>query len=116
MPLTTPFHSRIQALNEAGLWKHWAGYLVPPQYQYSLTAEYYAIRNSVSLLDTSPLFKYRISGPDAERFLRRVLARDIAGCPPGRAQYTCWCDEEGFVLQDGVVLQVREGVYWLTAA
>ena len=116
MPLTTPFHSRIQALNEAGLWKHWAGYLVPPQYQYSLTAEYYAIRNSVSLLDTSPLFKYRISGPGAETFLRRVLARDIAGCPPGRAQYTCWCDEEGFVLQDGVVLQVREGVYWLTAA
>ena len=116
MPLTTPFHPRIQALNEAGLWKHWAGYLIPPQYQYSLTAEYYAIRNSVSLLDTSPLFKYRISGPDAERFLRRVLARDIAGCPPGRAQYTCWCDEEGFVLQDGVVLQVREGVYWLTAA
>ncbi|HAT37233.1 MAG TPA: glycine cleavage system protein T [Gemmatimonadetes bacterium] len=116
MPLTTPFHPRIQALNEAGLWKHWAGYLIPPQYQYSLTAEYYAIRNSVSLMDTSPLFKYRIFGPDAETFMERVLARDIAGCPPGRAQYTCWCDEEGFVLQDGIVLQVREGVYWLTAA
>ncbi len=116
MPLTTPFHPRIRDRNEVGLWKHWAGYLVAPQYQYSVTAEYYAIRNSVSLLDTSPLFKYRVSGPDAARFLGRVLARDIAGCPPGRAQYTCWCDQRGFVLQDGVVMQVEEGEYWLTAA
>ena len=116
MPLTTPFHSRVEAQNQAGLWKHWAGYLVPPQYQHSLTAEYYAIRNSVSLLDTTPLFKYKITGSDVERFLGRVLARDIAGCPPGRAQYTCWCDECGFVLQDGVIMQVDEGEYWLTAA
>lgn len=116
MPLTTPFHPRVEARNEAGLWKHWAGYLVAPQYQYSLSAEYYAIRNSVSLLDTTPLFKYRVSGHDAARFLGRVLARDIAGCPLGRAQYTCWCDERGFVLQDGVVMQVDEGEYWLTAA
>lgn len=116
MPLTTPFHPRVQATNRAGLWKHWAGYLVAPQYQYSLTAEYYAIRNSVSLLDTTPLFKYRISGPDVVPFLERVLARDVGGCPPGRAQYTCWCDERGFVLQDGVIMQVAEREFWLTAA
>ncbi|MDE3007393.1 MAG: aminomethyltransferase family protein [Gemmatimonadota bacterium] len=116
MPLTTPFHPRVASANRVGLWKHWAGYLIPPQYQYSLTAEYYGIRNSVSLLDTTPLFKYRITGRDAARFLARVLARDIDGCPPGRAQYTCWCNEGGFVLQDGVILQVTEGEYWLTAA
>jgi len=116
MPLTTPFHPRVESANRAGLWKHWAGYLIPPQYQYSLTAEYYGIRNSVSVLDTTPLFKYRITGPDAAHFLARVLARDIDGCPPGRAQYTCWCNEGGFVLQDGVILQVTEGEYWLTAA
>jgi aminomethyltransferase len=116
MPLRSPFHDRLAPSNETGIWKHWAGYLVAPQYRYSLNQEYYAIRNSVSLLDTSPLFKYRVSGPDARRLLERLLARDIGGCPVGRAQYTCWCDDRGFVLQDGVVMHVRAEEYLLTAA
>jgi len=116
MPLITPFHSRLEPLNQPGIWRHWSGYLVAPQYQYSLNAEYYAIRNSVALLDTSPLFKYRFTGADARGLLERAMARDIGDCPVGRAQYTCWCDERGFVLQDGVVMQVTEGEYWLTAA
>ncbi|MDX1492776.1 MAG: aminomethyltransferase family protein [Longimicrobiales bacterium] len=106
----------MEPLNRTGIWKHWAGYLVPPQYQLSLSNEYWAIRNAVALLDTSPLFKYRFAGPDARRVLERILARNIGACAPGRAQYTCWCDQRGFILQDGVVLHVPEGEYWLTAA
>ena len=116
MPLLSPFHDRLVPYNQTGIWKHWAGYLVAPQYRYSLNQEYYSIRNAVSLLDTSPLFKYRIRGPHARRLLGRILARDIGACRVGRAQYSCWCDERGFVLQDGVVMQVREGEYYLTAA
>lgn len=116
MVRTTPFHERVAPLNRTGIWKHWSGYLVAPQYQYSLNAEYYAIRNAVSLLDTSPLFKYRFTGPDASALLARALARNIQGCRVGRAQYTCWCNERGFVEQDGVVMQPREGEYRLTAA
>ncbi len=116
MPKTTPFHSRLAPLNQTGIWKHWSGYLVAPAYQYSVTNEYYAIRNSAALLDTSPLFKYRISGSDAQKFLTRVMARDIKTCRPGRAQYTVWCNDQGFVLQDGVIMQVGEGQYWMTAA
>ena len=116
MPRTTPFQSRLEPLNHTGVWKHWSGYLVAPQYQYSLNAEYYAIRNSVALLDTSPLFKYRFTGKDARALLERALVRDVGQCGVGRAQYTCWCDERGFVLQDGVVMQVAAGEYWLTAA
>ena len=115
-PRTTPFHARVAPLNQTGIWKHWSGYLVPPSYHFSLNHEYYAIRNAAALLDTSPLFKYRISGSGAEAFLCHVLARDVRACRPGRAQYTCWCDERGFVLQDGVILHVKEGEYWLTAA
>jgi aminomethyltransferase len=116
MPLATAFHSRTAALNRTGLWKHWSGFLVAPQYQHSLTAEYYAIRNAAALLDTSPLFKYRLAGAGARAVLERGLARDIGGCGVGRAQYTCWCDARGFVVQDGVVMQVAPGEYLLTAA
>ena len=98
------------------LWEHWAGYLVPQKYQHSATYEYYAIRNSVGIFDTSPLFKYRIKGPDATKFLAGVLTRDVRKCKTGRGQYTVWCDDQGWILEDGVVLPVKDDEYWLTAA
>jgi len=116
MPEKTPFHDCLTPYNETGIWKHWSGYLVAPRYQYSTTAEYYAIRDSVSLLDTSPLFKYRISGKKSLLFLQTVMVRDIATCPVGSAQYTCWCNPEGFVLQDGVVMHIAENEFWLSSA
>ncbi|MEM9461157.1 MAG: aminomethyltransferase family protein [Myxococcota bacterium] len=116
MPATTPFHDRIAPLVQTGIWKHWSGYLVPPAYQSSLATEYWAIRSAVSVLDTSPLFKYRFTGPGARPLLARMLARDIGQCAVGRAQYTCWCNPAGFVLQDGVALHIAEHEYLLTAA
>lgn len=116
MPKTTPFHARLEPLNQTKIWKHWSGYLVAPSYQYSETNEYYAIRNAVSLLDTSPLFKYRFTGADAQTLLMRTMARDIRKCKTGQAQYTAWCDTAGFVVQDGVAMRVRDHEYLLTSA
>ena len=116
MPLTTPFHSRLEEINQTKIWRNWSGYLTAPQYQYSLSSEYYSVRDSVSLLDTSPLFKYRFVGTDARSLLELILLRDVGQCELGRAQYTCWCDERGFVLQDGLVMQANPGEYLLTAA
>ena len=113
---TTPFHERLSALNETGLWEHWSNYVVATRYQMSEKFEYFAIRNSAGLFDTSPLYKYRIAGRDAERFLAGVLARDIRTCDVGRAQYTAWCDDRGFVIEDGVVLRHGRDEFVLTAA
>ena len=116
MPQTTPFHPRLDGLNQTGIWKLWAGYTVAPAYQHSVSTEYYAIRNSAALLDTSPLFKLRFAGAGAERLLRHAMVRDVGAVSDGRAQYTCWCDRRGFVLQDGVLLRLSADEYLLTAA
>ena len=116
MPKTTPFHERLDPLNQTRIWKNWSGYLVAPKFQYSISTEYYAIRNSVSLLDTSPLFKYRFVGAEAIELLKHSLARDISKCKVGQAQYTLCCDDRGFVVQDGVILRVVENEFWLTTA
>ena len=113
---TTPFHERLSALNETGLWEHWSSYLTATRYQSSDKFEYFAVRNAAGLFDTSPLYKYRIHGPDAERFLAGVLARDIRTCLPGHAQYTLWCDDAGFVVEDGVILRHGPNEFVLTAA
>ncbi len=113
---TTPFHERTSALNETGLWEHWSNHLVAVRYQMSEKFEYFAIRNAAGLFDTSPLYKFRFKGSDAERFLTGVLARDPRKCAVGQAQYTLWCDDRGFVIEDGVLLHVAEDEYLLTAA
>ncbi|MGA7271473.1 MAG: aminomethyltransferase family protein [Acidimicrobiia bacterium] len=116
MILTTPFHSRLEPLNRTGLWSHWEGYLVAEKYQMAEKTEYFAIRNSAGVFDTSPLYKYRIWGRDAEQFLAGVLTRDPRPCPPGHAQYTIWCDDTGHVLEDGVVFRLSETEFMLTTA
>ncbi|MDH4119244.1 MAG: aminomethyltransferase family protein [Acidimicrobiia bacterium] len=113
---TTPFHDRIADLNRTQLWSHWSGYLVVDKFQMSEKFEYFAIRNAVGVFDNSPLYKYRIAGADAERYLAGVLARDIRTCRPGHAQYTIWCDDRGFVNEDGVILRTSPDEFILTAA
>jgi len=113
---TTPFHERTAVLNETGLWSHWAGHLAAEKYSLSEKFEYFAVRNSAGVFDTSPLFKYRFTGRDAERFLAGVLARDPRTLAPGHAQYTLWCDDRGFVVEDGVLLRHGEREFVLTAA
>jgi aminomethyltransferase len=116
MVMTTPFHERLSQLNTEGLYGHWSGHLSALRYSHAPKHEYFAVRNSVGVFDTSPLFKYWIRGRDAERLLAGVMARDIRQCKPGNAQYTIWCDERGFVLEDGVVFRHSGNEFMLTAA
>jgi aminomethyltransferase len=116
MVMTTPFYPRLAELNRSGLWTHWSGHLSAVKYDMSAKHEYFAVRNGVGVFDTSPLFKYRIQGRDAERFLAGVLTRDIRNCRPGHAQYTVWCDDGGYVLEDGVFFRHSESDFFLTAA
>jgi aminomethyltransferase len=113
---TTPFHPRLSELNSQGLYTHWQGTLSPLRYTAAPKHEYFAVRNSVGVFDTSPLFEYRVSGPDAERLLAGVLTRDIRSCRPGRALYSVWCDDRGHVMEDGVVFRHSESDFLLTAA
>jgi aminomethyltransferase len=113
---TTPFHERLSELNSQGLFTHWQGHLSALRYTHAPKHEYFAVRNAVGLFDTSPLFKYRVQGADAERFLAGVLVRDIRLCRPGHAQYTLWCDDRGFVMEDGVVFRHTDTDFLLTSA
>lgn len=113
---TTPFHPRLSELNTTGLYTHWQGHLSAMRYTHAPKHEYFAVRNGVGIFDTSPLYKYWVRGRDAERFLAGILVRDIRTCPPGHAQYTTWCDDRGFVMEDGVVFRHSATEFLMTAA
>jgi aminomethyltransferase len=113
---TTPFHPRLSELNDQGLYTHWQGTLSPLRYSHAPKHEYFAVRNSVGVFDTSPLYKYAVTGPDAERLLAGALVRDVKACRPGQAHYTAWCDDRGLVMHDGVVFRHSADEFLLTAA
>ena len=113
---TTPFHPRLSELNTQHLYTHWQGTLSPLRYTQAPKHEYFAVRNGVGVFDTSPLFKYRITGADAEKLLRGTLTRDVRTCRPGQAMYTVWCDDRGFVMEDGVAFRHSADEFLLTTA
>jgi aminomethyltransferase len=105
MPIGTPFHSRTSALCLSHNWRVWSGYLVAGSYEVLHDHEYHAIRNSAALIDVSPLYKYDVGGRDALKFVNRVMTRDAAKCAVHQAMYTCLCDDEGKVIQDGTLFR-----------
>ncbi len=116
MPVGTAFHSRTKALCESLNYREWSGYYTVSVYESHHEHEYNAIRNSCALIDISPLFKYRVTGNDATRFVNRVIARDINKVSIGQVIYCCWCDQDGKVIDDGTITRLGESEYRWTAA
>jgi aminomethyltransferase len=116
MMRTTPFHPRTEQLCEARNWRRWSGYSAAGSYELHHHREYWAIRNSAALIDVSPLHKYLISGPDAERLMDRVVTRDVSKCAVHQVFYTPWCDEDGKVMDDGTLTRLDRDIFRLSSA
>ena len=116
MPIGTAFHERTFPLCESLNYREWSGYYTVGVYEMHHEHEYNAIRNSAALIDISPLFKYRVTGSDATRFVNRVITRDINKVAIDQVIYCCWCDPEGKVIDDGTITRLGENDYRWTAA
>ena len=102
--IPTVFQPRLEALSSAKSWISWAGYQSPVVIE-NVEFEYFAIRNQATLFDVSPMHKYRVTGPDAEVMMNRMVTRDVRKIKPGRVGYVLWCDEEGMVIDDGTLFR-----------
>jgi aminomethyltransferase len=116
MSLGTPLHPRTAALNTKLQWREWSGYWASSAYADAHDIEYNAIREAAALIDVSPLYKYRVTGPDALRLVDRVITRDATKLKVGQVYYTPWCDEHGKVIDDGTVHRIAESEFLWTAA
>jgi aminomethyltransferase len=113
--LTTPFFERSRFLVQTDAFIPWSGYTIPDVYS-SVEQEYFAIRNSASVFDLTPMIKYRIAGPDSERYLNRLVTRDLAKLGPDRVAYTVWCNEFGHLIDDGTLFRFGPSEFHLCTA
>jgi aminomethyltransferase len=116
VPIGTAVHDRTSKLCESMNFREWSGYYAVSVYEMHHDHEYNAIRNACALIDVTPLYKYRIEGKDATKFVNRVITRDINKVAIGQVIYCCWCDEQGKVIDDGTISRLGENSYRWTAA
>ncbi len=76
-----------------------AGFEMPLQYS-GIREEHLAVRRSAGVFDISHMGQVESRGPDAQRFLQRVVSNDVRRIPEGGAQYSVMCREDGGVLDD----------------
>ena len=116
MSIGTAFYPRTSQLNRKLAWGEWAGYHSAARYADFHDIEYNAIREAAAAIDATPLYKYIVSGPDAERLLDRVMTRNISKLAVNQVAYTPWCDEHGKVVDDGTLTRLDETTYRVTSA
>ena len=71
-------------------------------------AEYWAVREGVSVGDVSTLGKLVVSGPDVVEALERLYPCHVADIKPGRSRYALLLNERGHVMDDGMILRESE--------
>ena len=82
----------------------------------SCREEILGVRRNVGILDSSPLGKFRIHGPGALSALQRVYISDMRKARPGRCKYSAMCNDMGQLIDDGVVVKIRDGDYYFTTS
>ena len=93
----TPLHERHSAAGAKLV--PFAGWEMPVQYV-GIRDEHVAVRTGAGVFDVSHMGQVETRGPDALRFLQRMLSNDLRRMPEGGAQYSVMLREDGGVLDD----------------
>jgi aminomethyltransferase len=89
-----------------------AGYEMPIEYT-GINSEHMAVRNAVGLFDVSHMGEIWVKGPKALDLLNYVLSNDPRLIFPGKAQYTCFPNGKGGIVDDLIVHMFSKELYLL---
>ena len=88
------------------------GWALPVQFS-SIKEEHHACRNAAALWDVSDMGELLVEGPGALDLLQFLLVNDIAKGYPGRVIYSPMCYPNGGVVDDMMVVCLKDGKYLL---
>lgn len=74
----------------------------------AVTREVLNTRTNIGLLDASTLGKLIVKGKDAGKFLDMLYTNMMSNLKIGQCRYGLMCNENGFLMDDGVVVRLDE--------
>jgi aminomethyltransferase len=89
-----------------------AGYNMPIEYS-GITDEHLTVRNGVGVFDVSHMGEFWVKGPNALAFLQKVTSNDVSALTIGKAQYSCFPNGKGGIVDDLLVYYYESNKYLL---
>jgi len=72
--------------------------------------------NEAILCDVAVERQVEITGPDATKFIQLLTPRDLSKLAVGQCKYVLIVNHEGGILNDPILLRLKENHYWLSLA
>lgn len=88
------------------------GFNMPIQYS-GISEEHINVRNNVGIFDVSHMGEFFVSGKEALKFLNHVCSNNIEKIEINKAQYNCFTNENGGIIDDLIVYRCDENEYML---
>ena len=107
----TPFTATHIAL---GAKMHeFAGYNMPIEYPTGITQEHLCVRQGVGVFDVSHMGEFWVKGERALDLLQYICSNDISKLEAGKAQYNCFPNGKGGIVDDLIVYKYSTTKYLL---
>ena len=89
-----------------------AGFNMPVSYE-GVNIEHETVRKGVGVFDVSHMGEFLIEGPKALELIQKVTSNDASKLTVGKAQYSCFPNETGGIVDDLIVYKIKEETYLL---
>ena len=89
-----------------------AGYNMPVSYE-GVNAEHETVRNGVGVFDVSHMGEFLIEGENALELVQKVTSNDASKLEIGDAQYSCFPNADGGIVDDLICYRIKENMYLL---
>jgi len=89
-----------------------AGFNMPIEYS-GIKDEHLTVRNGVGVFDVSHMGEIWVKGAKALAFVQKVTSNDASKLLPGQAQYSCFPNGKGGIVDDLLVYFYEPGKYLL---
>jgi aminomethyltransferase len=89
-----------------------AGYNMPIEYS-GIIDEHLSVCKSVGVFDVSHMGEFWVKGPRALEFIQGITSNDASVLTAGKAQYTCFPNDKGGIVDDLLVYRYEEDKYML---
>ena len=101
----TPFTEKHIALGAR--MAEFAGYNMPISYS-GVLDEHLAVRRNAGVFDVSHMGEFILKGDAALELIQRVTTNDASKLSRGKAQYNCFTNEQGGIIDDLIVYCIEE--------